>query len=241
MSDNVKVSMGANGVLEIVFNRPQDGNALSPEMVTATSEALAAMAPETKAVLMRGEGKDFCAGRIGGMPQAGRFTAQDLRKMVADPVLDFYAALRHIPVPLIASVRGRAHGVGCALAGLADIAIAADTAVFSIPEMNRDIAPTLVMTALADRIPRAALARLVMTRDEISAAEAKSLAIVGIVVPEAKLDAEVQRVLDGFAKNTIPVLRGVKSYLNAAPEMSFAVRRQHAALINGEVTAERYR
>jgi hypothetical protein len=41
--------------------------------------------------------------------------------------------------------------------------------------------------------------------------------------------------------NSVPVLRGVKTFLNRQPEMSFAARRETAALINCVVTAEKYR
>ena len=159
MTDEVKTGQRDDGVLEIVLNRPQHGNALTPSMAQAIMEALRALDAQTRVVLLRAVGPDFCTGRSGAMPAPGaRATALDLRGMVSDPVLNFYAALREIPVPFIAAVRGRAAGVGCAIAALADVAIAADSALFQVPEMNHDIAPTLVMNALADRLPRAATA-----------------------------------------------------------------------------------
>lgn len=242
MTSDVKISFRADNVLDIGLNRPQSGNALTPEMAETIAEALRGLSAEARAVLLRAEGSDFCTGRSAVMPAAGtRATALDLRRLISDPVLDFYALLRELPVPLVIAVRGRASGVGCALAGLADVAIAADTALFSIPEMNHDIAPTLVMAALADRLPRAALARLVLTRDAVSAAEAKALGLIGVVAPEAGLDSEVERVVGQLAKNSPPVVRGIKAFLTTSPEMSFTSRREHAALINATVTAERYR
>ena len=242
MNDDVKLGLRADNIFEVVLNRPAQGNALTPAMALAISAALKNLPDETRAVLLRAEGDDFCTGRASVMPAPGtRMTALDLRKLVADPVLDFYADLRSVEVPVIVSLRGRAAGVGCALAGLGDVCIAADTAIFSVPEMNHDIAPTLVMTALGDRISRGALARLVLTRDPVSAKEAQVLGIVGIVAPEAELGAEVERVLAKLAGNSVPVVKGIKAFLNASPEMSFATRREHAALINAVVTAERYR
>jgi hypothetical protein len=65
-------------------------------------------------------------------------------------------------------VQGRAHGVGAALAGLCDIAIVTEDSSFAIPEMDRDIPPTLVTAALCDRIPLKTLAYLVLTRRVLS-------------------------------------------------------------------------
>jgi len=242
MTDEVKIAQRDEGVLEIVLNRPEQGNALTPAMAKAIMAALAELDPEARAVLLRAAGPDFCTGRSGAMPGAGsRATALDLRGMVSDPVLNFYAALREIPVPFIVAVQGRAAGVGCAIAALADVAIAADSARFQVPEMNHDIAPTLVMNALADRLPRAATARLVLTRDAVGAEEAKALGLVGVVVADEGLEGEAARVVAQLCRNSVPTVRAVKAFLSTGPETSFAARKELAALLNCVATAERFR
>ena len=242
MTDEVKIAQQDEGVLEIVLNRPEQGNALTPAMAKVIMTALRELDSETRAVLLRAAGPDFCTGRSGTMPGAGsRATALDLRGMVSDPVLNFYAALREIPVPLIVAVRGRAAGVGCAIAALADVAIAADSARFQVPEMNHDIAPTLVMNALADRLPRAATARLVLTRDAVGAEEAKALGLVGVVVADEGLEGETARVVAQLCGNSVPTVRAVKAFLSTGPETSFAARKELAALLNCVATAERFR
>lgn len=242
MASEVRVSVRKDHILEIALASPQTGNMLSAEMAIDVAKALMQIDAETRAVHFTGDGADFCAGRKASMPPAGaRLTAIDCRQLIADPVLDFYEILRNAPVPVVASIRGRAAGVGCALAALADVAIAAQSAVFSVPEMNHDIAPTLVMTALAERVNRTTLARMVLTRDPISSAEAKEIGIIAMAVPDAQLESETQRILAQLASNSPPVVRGIKAYLNTAMEMSFSARKQHAGLINGAVTAERFR
>lgn len=240
---DIKVKKRKDNILEVALNTPDSGNALSAEMAVSIAKALSGISAEARAVLLTGQGPDFCTGRKPppNPPRESRPTALDLRALIADPVLDFYEVLRNVEVPVIAKVRGRAAGVGCALASLADVAIAADSAIFSVPEMDHNIAPTLVMTALAERVNRTTLARMVLTRDPVSAAEAKEIGIIGMVVPEADLDSEVERILAKLASNTPPVVKGIKAYLNSAMEMSFAARKKHAALINCTVTAENFR
>lgn len=242
MSDEVRIGLREDHVLEIEFNRPEQGNAVTPQMVEAISAALRTLDAETRVVLVKAAGRDFCTGRSAAMPKPGtRATALDLRRAISDPVLDFYAVLRETAVPVVAQVRGRAAGVGCAIAALADVAIAADTAVFQVPEMNHDIAPTLVMNALSDRIPRAALARLVLTRDAVGAEEAKTLGLIGMVAAEDDLEAETARIVDQLAKNSAATVRAVKAFLATGPETSSAARKELAALINCVATAERFR
>ena len=238
------VQIGSRGdhVLELVLSQPERGNALSPAMAEAIVGAIETMPAETRAVLLRAEGKDFCTGRTPVMPPPGsRATALELRKLIADPVLDFYERLRTIHVPLIVAVQGKAFGVGCAIAGLADVCIAAQSAQFSVPEMDKDIAPTLVMTALSDRLSRADLARLVLTRAPIAAAEAKAIGLIGVVCADDDLLTETDLLLARLRTNSVPVLAAVKTFLNRQGEMSLAARREAAALMNCVVTAERYR
>jgi enoyl-CoA hydratase/carnithine racemase len=242
MTEDIRIDTRGANVLELILARPAQGNALTPAMAAAIVHAIDTMPPDTRAVLLRAEGPDFCTGRAPVMPPPGtRATALELRRLIADPVLDFYRRLREAPVPVVMAVQGRAFGVGCALAGLADICIAADTATFAIPEMDKDIAPTLVMTALSDRISRPDLARLVFTRAAITAEDAKAMGLIGMTCPEGNLLGEADAILARLRTNSVPVLSAVKTYLNGHTEMSFAVRQEAAALINCVITAERYR
>ena len=242
MTNEVIITQRDDHVLEIELNRPEQGNALTPAMAEAISAALRTLDPETRAVLVKAAGADFCTGRDGAKLAPGtRATALDLRRLISDPVLDFYQVLREVPVPVVTRVQGRANGVGCAIAALADVAIAVDIARFQVPEMNHDIAPTLVMNALADRISRAALARLVLTRDAVEAAEAKALGLIGVVTGADTLEAEAERIVGQLAKNSAATVRAVKAFLSTAPETSFAARKELAALINSVAFAERFR
>ncbi|MGZ5867347.1 MAG: enoyl-CoA hydratase/isomerase family protein [Xanthobacteraceae bacterium] len=242
MTDAVRVTLAADDIFEITLAAPEHGNALDAAMADVMLQALRDLPEKAKAILLTAEGADFCAGRRGDMPQgAGKLTAIDIRKKVIEPVLDLYQALRNAPVPILAAVHGRATGVGCALAGLADVAIAAEDAQFTIPEMNHDIPPTLVMTALVERMPRNHLARLVITRDAINGREAQALGIVSMVAPAAKLAEEIARIRKTIGANTAPVLRAVKAFLTASSETSFATRRDYAAMVNAAAMAERFR
>ena len=241
MTDAVRVTL-ADDILHLALAAPEHGNALDGPMADVMLKAIRDVPDTVKAIVLTGEGADFCAGRRSGMPQGGpKLTAIDLRKRVMEPVLDLYQALRNTPVPVIAAVQGRAAGVGCALAGLAEIAIAAEEAQFTIPEMNHDIPPTLVMTALVERIPRNHLARLVITRDAIDGRAAQALGLVSIVVPAAKLSDELERVKKIISGNSAHVLRAVKMFLTASSETSFATRRDYAAMVNAAATAEKFR
>jgi enoyl-CoA hydratase/carnithine racemase len=243
MTDAVRVSLAADDMLEITLAAPEHGNALDGAMADAMLKAIGALPDTAKGIVLTAQGADFCAGRRGGAPRDAsvKLTAIDIRKRIIEPILDLYQAMRNTPVPIFAAVQGRAAGVGAALAGLADVAIAAEDAQFTIPEMNHDIAPTLVMTALVERMPRNHLARMVITRDAIDGRMAQTLGLVSIVAPAAKLSEELARVRKQAATASAPTIRAVKAFLTASSETSFATRRDYAAMVNAAAMAERFR
>ena len=144
------VSIRRHGdVLDVVLDRPDNGNRLNAAMSTAIIDAVSHLDDTVKLVRLRSSGADFCTGRESPMPAAdSRPSAETLRRIVAAPPLELYDALKAVRVPVLAIVRGRAIGVGCALAGVCDLTLSADNAIYQIPEMERDIPPTLVMSAL---------------------------------------------------------------------------------------------
>src|SRR5690606_15732479 len=120
--------------------------------------------------------------------------AMQFRSLIAESALNLYAAFRNAGAPILAQVQGEAAGVGCALAALCDLTIAADDATFVVPELGHGIPPTLVMSALLDRVPPKGIAHLVFSLEAVSARRAEELGIVGKVVPAANLVSEADRL-----------------------------------------------
>jgi len=236
---DVRTELAADGGWQITLHYAGDG-LLTLDMTQDLLKALRAVPKEAKFAVLQAEGPDFCAGRQSPTPKGGRVSFTDLRERVADPVLGFYQELRALPVPLICVVRGRALGVGCALAGLGDVILADDSARFGIPEMERDIPPLLVMTALADRVAHAHLAHLVLSRAEIGAAEAERIGLVSRACLAAELEGKLAALRATLSTNSRVVTATVKRFLNLAPELSFEQRREYAATANPGAMTERF-
>ena len=214
-----KVTVTRNGaLLDIALNTPANGNLLDAEMGRAIVAAVNQLDDDIKLIRLSGNGADFCAGRVSPMPAKGAApSAEHLRRTVAMPALELYDALKATAVPVLGVIRGRAIGVGCALAGVCDITLAADSATFQIPEMERDIPPTLVMSALIGRVPVKTVARMVLTRDTVSAAEALQAGLVSQIVAEDQLDAEAERISTIMLGCGAVTIRAVKQFLELAP------------------------
>jgi enoyl-CoA hydratase len=228
-------------MLEIVLNRPDKGNSLSKEMGDAIVATLAGVDDSVKLVRLSGAGADFCTGRDSPMPTLGsKPNAELIRQLVAQPPLALYDAIKAVPVPVIAVVRGRSIGAGCALAGVCDITLAADDAVFQISEMERDIPPTLVMAALLGRVPVKTLALMVYGRAAINAEQARDAGLVQDVFAGASLEQEAGKLIDTMLANSSVSLRAVKQYLSLAPGMSAQAASGFAAHLVSTALSARF-
>jgi enoyl-CoA hydratase len=204
-------------VATVTIDNAAQGNLLTVEDLRELAAAIrTAGATDAKVIVLRTVGADFCRGRSPGAPSP---TALTMRANVCEPILDVYDALAGIRQPVVARVQGAALGFGAAMAGACDLTIAADNARFQLPEMHRDLPPTLAISALMARVPRKALTHLVYSMAEIDAATALQLGIVSQVVPLADLDGAVAKLLATMTARSPEALVAVKDFFRAAPYM----------------------
>lgn len=238
--DRVRVEY-RDAILTLTLNTPANGNLLDAEMGTSIIKALSNLDGSVRLVCLRGDGADFCAGRVSPTPPPGASapSAERLRQMVALPALEIYDAIKAVPVPTIAIVQGRAIGVGTALAAVCDLTLAAEDAQFQIPEMDRDIPPTLVMAALCDRVPLKSLTFLVLSRRVWSGREAQTGGLVSMTFIAEDLQAEAQTLISSMVACSPVALRACKQYLSHAPAMSPAAASAFAGHLMGTALSAR--
>ena len=206
-------------ILRITLNRPEAGNAATDDMGREIKALLDAAHTMSRAVVLEGAGADFCIGRASmGVRPMQQPEALERRRQ-SDVVFDTYGAIRNCRVPVICAVRGRALGFGCAVASVADMTIAADNAIFQIPEMEHRIMPTMVMSALVDRATMKGLTYLVYSSEQVSAERALHFGLVSDVVPAADLDKRVARLCQKILDAPRPATEGVKEYIGRAMTM----------------------
>lgn len=137
--------------------------------------------PEVRCVMIRGEGKGFCAG-------------VDIKELQAhaDRIVDVnrgnyltFRAVRACEVPVVAAVHGFVIGGGIGICGASDVVIAADDAYFSLPEIDRGAMGGA--SHLARMLPLHKVRALFFTGGQCPAAEAHRLGGIEKVVPRAEL------------------------------------------------------
>src|SRR5438105_6437857 len=225
-------------VLEIMLNRPEIGNAASDAMAVELTKLLLAAGESAEIVVLRGAGEDFCVGRetMGKRPPGAPPEALELRRR-NDVVFNCYGAFRRCEIPVIGVVKGRAFGFGCAIAAVCDITLAADSAKFQVPEMAHNIMPTMVMSALVDRVPRKAMTYLVWSPAVTDPARAREAGIVSEFFPAAELDGAVDALCGQIMRAPRPARVGCKDYARAALDMDVTGAVEYARNIHAVINS----
>jgi enoyl-CoA hydratase len=218
MSDEI-LAQQDGPILRITFNRPDAGNGATDGMATELARLLNGAAEKSRLVVLRGAGKEFCIGRATMGQQPAVMPEALVRKRGYDVIFNAYAAIRNCPIPVICAVQGGALGFGCAIAALCDITIASDASTFQIPEMEHYILPTMVLSAMVDRMTRKGLSYMVYSCATVGPERALSHGIVSEVVPAAELDQAVEDLCKFMLKAPAAATGGVKEYLRHALTM----------------------
>jgi enoyl-CoA hydratase len=225
-------------VLWLAFDRPHAGNAVNAEVAAAFADALAQAArdPHTSAVVLTGTGgRIFSAGIDVKNPQGLAHEALAASRRGA--VEHCLEAILAFDKPLVAAVNGFAIGLGFMLALLTDRVIAADSAAFSLPEIDINI-PTFLGISIVARAGGTALARdLVLSGRRMDAAEARERALVAMVVSLAELAATAQAAALALAAKPQAAFALDKQWLARGLREEFAAANARSAQVQGILAA----
>jgi 2-(1,2-epoxy-1,2-dihydrophenyl)acetyl-CoA isomerase len=220
MSDPLILVEQHAGYRILTLNRPDKLNAFNEAMLLALRDAVAdAAADETsRALMLTGAGRAFCAG-------------QDLAERLAKPgetvvlggALEQYynplvRRLRSLPFPVIAAVNGTAAGAGANIALACDIVVAAQSAKFVQSFARIGLVPDTGGTWLLPRLVGDARARgLALLAQDLPAETAASWGLIWKCVPDNALIYEARRICEHFSIAPTQGLALIKRALAASP------------------------
>ncbi len=210
----------------ITLSQPDLGNTLSLEAMRELSADIrkAGADASIKIIRLNAQGPRFCLGRAVGKPPATPPTAAEFRQTVTGPILDVYRAMHDSQVPVFAEVQGDAEGFGCALVAGCDLAIASDKARFSLPELQKNLPPTLVLSVLRFKVPPKAAAHMVYLTEAIDAQAAKDWGFISEVVAAEALAKRADEIVASIGSRDRISVATLKSYFREIifPDFSLA-------------------
>ena len=200
MTDRVLVTL-ASGVLTATLNRPDKRNAIDTAMIDALLAALerADLDAEVRVVAVRGAGQDFCAGMDLNELLASADHTVEQNRQAALHFGSIFARMRRIPKPVVAVVQGRALAGGCGLATACDLVLAAASAQFGYPEVQRGFVPAIVMTLLRRAVGDKVAFDLAATGRLLDATEAAAVGLVSRVFDDTAFEEQAGDALRALA------------------------------------------
>jgi 2-(1,2-epoxy-1,2-dihydrophenyl)acetyl-CoA isomerase len=187
----------------IRLNRPDDGNAITLEMGREMLEVanICDVNEEIRAVVLTGNGRMFCAG--GDLKV---FTAQgeNVKRYLKETTQAFHAAVSRfnwMDAPVIGAINGTAAGGGLSLALVPDIAVAAESAKFTMAYTKVGLAPDGSSSYFLARMVGMRRAKeMALLNTVLSAKEAMEWGIVNRVVPDDQVLPEAMKIAKHLAK-----------------------------------------
>ena len=216
-----------DGVATVTLNRPDKLNALTFSTYADLRDLLHELPHrgDTKVLVIRGEGKGFCAGGdvneiIGELLRMKPDELMGFTKMTGDVI----KAMREVPIPIISAIQGMAAGAGSVIALASDFRVVSTSARFAflftkVGLSGGDMGAAYLLPRM---IGMGRATQLLMFGDTIDAATADGYGLVSELVPDDDLDAAVQRLARRLADGPTLALAQTKALLTRELDMSLS-------------------
>jgi enoyl-CoA hydratase/carnithine racemase len=224
MNDRVRIEIDPQGVADVCLVRSDKMNALDQPMFDALAAAIARLKaePGLRAVVLRGEGRAFCAGldmgRFGKMAAGASGGSRDLRPRthgLANSAQIVGLGWRELPVPVIAAVQGVAFGGGLQLALGADVRYITAETQLCVMEIKWGLVPDMAgMVLMRGLVRDDHLRELCYSGRVVRGDEAVQLGLATRVCTDPL--AEARQMAASLAQRSPGALRAAKRLLNQA-------------------------
>ncbi len=210
-------------IATITLNRPDKRNALSDALINSLKEALhkADKTDDVRAIVIKGAGTDFCSGA--DLSALQKIAESSIIENLDDAnnLMELFALIRKVRVPVVAAVHGRALAGGAGLATACDIVLASKSARFGYPEVKIGFVPAMVMAILRRNVSEKRAFELVTRGAEIGAEEAERIGVINKVFDDEKFEEEVNAYISSFKKISRSAVTLTKRLLYQMDGMTF--------------------
>jgi methylglutaconyl-CoA hydratase len=200
-------------VLRITLARPERRNAFDAELIRELTEAFADVG-DARVVVLAGEGETFCAGADVEWQRSSIDLSYDENVEDAGRLARMMSAIDGCPAPLVVRVQGYALGGGSGLVACADVAVAAEDAVFGFSEVKLGIIPAVISPFVLAKIGAQAR-RYFLTGERFDADTALRIGLVNEVT--ADLDETVERLVAEVLTSGPEAARAAKTLVREQP------------------------
>src|SRR5215467_7279158 len=222
MTDSNSVILDKRGeAFWITINRPDKRNAINGDVIAGIAKGYrqAHDDSDVRVIVLTGAGdKAFCAGA--DLANSGAAFARDFSRPNSD-YADLLRQAQNATKPAIARVGGVCMAGGMGLLCMTDMAVAADHAIFGLPEVKIGLFPMQVLSLLQTIAAPRLVAEWALTGEPFDAKDALAGGLLNYVVPAAELDAKVDWLIGRIVDKSPTAIRRGKYAMRAIASMSF--------------------
>ena len=219
----IEVERSDRGVATIWLSNEKHLNALSNSMVIGLCDELPRLAEDAtcRAIVMRGRGGVFCAGRELGDVKALQAADLDAIATMYGYMQKMNEVIYYSPHPVISVIERYALGIATMLVSWSDIALAEEGAMFGYPEVQHGITPYGAVPTMLNMMNQKAMMDLLLTGRRIHAAEALRMGIISRAVPAVQLSAELDKILDDIFRGSAAAIRRSKQFVRDCETLTY--------------------
>lgn len=218
MKETVLIEPRETGLVRILLNRPESGNAYDDELICTLVTALDDLAddPTVKLLWLSGLGAHFCSGPDRAWLKRRESAGRAEHHQDAEQLARLLATLYNFPAPVLLTARGEVNAAAVGLACCCDLVLASERTSFCITESLFGQVPALSSPYLVKALGERAAKYYALTGEVMDAYTATRLGLVNRLVPPDELDAVAEVLARGILARSTESLRTTKSVLHLA-------------------------
>jgi len=213
-----------NNIAYVTFCRPEVHNAFNDTVIYEMTDLFDKLEAEKelRAVVLTGEGKSFCAGA--DLNWMKRVITQSFEENLkeSNALADLFAKIYSFRCPVIGKINGAAIGGGVGFVSVCDIAIAAESAVFSFSEVKIGLVPACIGPYVVKKIGEGKAREFFITGERMKAKKAYKIGLINNYTDNDELDKTVDELLKMIKSSGPEAISVAKKLVSSVPNMDEA-------------------
>ncbi len=227
----------AGKIGKVTFCRPEVHNAFNDQVIDEMTFAFKRLKtdPDVRVVILSGDGKSFCAGADLNWMRRVKDSAFEDNLDEARRLADLFWDIYSFPKPVIGRINGAAIGGGTGFVAVTDIAVAAQSAVFSFSEVKIGVVPACISPYVIKRVGEGKAREFFLTGERLTSDRALEAGLVNRAVPDEMLDATVNGLVESLLSSGPEAIRVCKELLQTVPALTVDDFKEYTARVIAEL------
>lgn len=223
----IKYNRNKEGVDYIILNRPEVHNAFNDELIEKLTQLFNQLShdPETRVVVLQGEGKSFSAGAdLNWMKSMAAYSKEE---NIQDSIklARMFESMNNLPVPLIGVVQGHCLGGGLGLVAVCDYVLAHAKAKFGFTEVRLGLIPAVISPYCIKKIGESHARALFLSGERFDVAKAQQISLVHQVYAQDGQE-ELEAIIDSFLSAAPMATRKAKELIKRLDSVKDSAKMQ---------------